>query len=90
MRRIKSLNLGVSFNPLGIVLNLANDVVVRMKRQCLKISVGQRVHKVSVSSYNVVGACKVCIKPNDGGREEQKLLSLRYVLNPHKRKKTTM
>ena len=61
---------------------------IHLKRQSLKISVGQRVCKVSVSLHDVVGACKVCVKPYDGGQKSQNLLSLWSVLCPQKRKKT--
>ena len=61
-----------------------------LKRQSSKISVGQRMHKVSISSHDVVGARKMCIKPNSRNHGEQKLLSLRSILSSQKRKKTTM
>ena len=62
-----------------------------LKRQSPKISAGQRVCKVSMSSHNVVGTCKVCVKPYDGGPQRtKKLLSLQPVLSPKKGKETIM
>ena len=43
-----------------------------LKIECLKITAGQRVRKVSMSSQDVVGAWKVCAKPNNGGHKEPK------------------
>ena len=58
------------------------DLCQTSKRQSPRINTGQRVHKVSVSSHDVVGACKMCITLNNRGHGEKKLLSVQSVLSP--------